>query len=116
LVGLLGYLWQRTARRLHLKWELAAALGVTAAIVCAASLGARDGMDRFVRMSLREIAERGEKSADQVVAVLKEDGLVVRDPADSLIEIARYNNASPGAVIAAVQRHVPKLSGPPAHH
>lgn len=105
-----GYLWRRTATRLNQKWELALALGIVAAITCVASLGGNN-TDRFISMSIREIAERGGQSADQVIIALKEDGIAVHDPVDSLREIASYNNLSPGAVIGAVQRHIPAMPG-----
>jgi hypothetical protein len=102
-----GYLWQRTAGRLNQKWELASALGVTAVIVCAALLGGHGDMDRFVSMSLREIAEKADKPVEQMISVLKKEGIAVHDPADSVREIAQHNWTGPGAVLTILHREMP---------
>jgi hypothetical protein len=104
-----GYLWQRAANRLNQKWELALALTITVAIACAASLGDHGNAQRFAAMSLQNIAASAGKSTEDMVALLKTEGIAVHDPADSLLEIAGHNQLPPDRVLAAIQRHAPEI-------
>jgi hypothetical protein len=104
-----SYLWDRAARRLNRKWELAAALAIT---VLAAGTAALDdhGEDvmRLGSTSLQEIAQKAGKTTDDIVALLKKEGMAVHDPADSLREIAEHNNVPPQALVGVMQRLAPE--------
>jgi hypothetical protein len=106
-----SYLWRKAAGRPNLTWELALALAIIVAIVGTAALHSSDDMmRRFAAMNLAQIARMSGQSVEEIVAVLKKEGVVVHDPADSLREIAEHNNVPPQAVCAIVQRqmHGPK--------
>jgi hypothetical protein len=103
-----SYLWRRAAGRLNQKKELALALAVTAAIVCMASLGGHGDMERLASMSLQKIAEKSGKPVEQMISVLKNEGIAVHDPADSVLEIAQHNGSGPGAVLGVLHREMPE--------
>jgi hypothetical protein len=104
-----SYLWQRAAARLNQKWELALALGITVAIVGTAALHPSDDMlKRFAAMNLPQIAQMSNQSVDELVAVLKKEGIDVHDPADSLREIAEHNEIPVQKVAMLLQ---PKMHG-----
>ena len=107
-----SYLWQRAAHRLNQKKELAWALAITVAVACTASLGGHAEFQRLGAMSPKEIAEKTGQPVDQLVEVLKRGGIAVHDPADSLMEIARHNNVSPGAIIPLLPQSVLHGMGP----
>jgi hypothetical protein len=106
-----NYLWQRTTGRLHLKKELAGALAITVAVVAISSLGGQSDA-RLLALSPQQIAQRASKPVDQIVSLLKKEGIEVSDPADSFLEIAQRNKVSPGAVMAVIQRCVPESLRP----
>jgi hypothetical protein len=102
-----GYLWQKTAARLNQKWELALALGIVVAIVGTAAFHpSGEMMQRFAAMNLSEIAKMSGQPVEEIVAILKKEGIEVHDPADSLREIAEHNQVPPQAVVTIVQRQV----------
>lgn len=107
-----SYIWERTTQRFNQKRELAMAVAITLAVVLTGFLGDHGDMMRLASMSLRDIAQQGGKPIEQVVASLKTEGIAVHNPADSLLEIAEHNNASPQAIIVAVCRQVPQRPGP----
>lgn len=113
-----SYLWQRAAHRLNQKKELAWALAITVAVACTASLGGHNELQRLGTMSPKEIAQKTGQPLDQIVDVLKQGGIAVHDPADSLLEIARHNNVSPGAIIPLLPQSILRGIGPggPGHH
>jgi hypothetical protein len=90
-----GYLRQRATAGLNRRWELALALGITLLIVGTAAIHpSDDSMKRLAAMSLSQIATMTEKSVDEIVAVLKKEGIDVHDPTDSLKEIAEHNEVA----------------------
>jgi hypothetical protein len=87
-----SYIKQKGVARLNQKWELALALAITLALVATAVFHpADDMMKRFAAMNLTQIAEMSGQSVDEIAAVLKNDGIAIHDPADSLREIAEHN-------------------------
>jgi hypothetical protein len=103
-----GYLWKRSVGGLYQKWELALALGITVLIVATAAYHpSEDMMQRFAAMNLPQIAKMSNQPVDEIVALLKKEGIDVHDPADSLREIAEHNKVSPQAVCSILLRQMP---------
>ncbi|MEN6450415.1 MAG: DUF4405 domain-containing protein [Thermoguttaceae bacterium] len=103
-----GYIWQKAAGRLNLKWELALAVLVTAGVCCTTLLEdhSRPRLN-LAAMSLRQVAGNAGQSVEKIVAALKSQGIEVHDPADSLREIAEHNKLSAERVCAAIERQAP---------
>ena len=102
-----SYLWQKASGRLNQKREFALALAITVAIVATAAFHPSDDrMQRFAAMSLPQIAKMSGQSVEQLVAILKKEGVAVHDPADSLREIAEHNKVPPQAVGAILLREL----------
>jgi hypothetical protein len=107
------YLWQKATGRPNLKWEFGLAFLVTAAILGTAAVPHSDNMmQRFAAMSLTQVAQMAKQPVEDLVAVLKKEGIAVHDPADSLREIAEHNKMPPQQVCEVVQR---QLHGPGPH-
>jgi hypothetical protein len=106
-----GHIWQRATARLNRKWELAAALAITLAIVATATVHGPDGipLERLLVMNLPEIARFSGRSVDDMVADLKKQGIEVHDPADSLQEIADHNKLAPTKLMPIL---MPRGRGP----
>jgi hypothetical protein len=92
--------------------ELALALAITALVVCMASLGGQGDMGRLFGMALREVAANSDQPVDRLVATLKEEGIAVHDPGDSILEIAQHNGTAPDAVLGALRRALPDAMRP----
>jgi hypothetical protein len=107
-----SYLWRKAAARLNLKWELALALAVTVAIVATAALHPDDMAQRFAVMNLPQIAQMSGQTVDELVAILKKEGIAVHEPKDSLREIAEHNKVPPQAVSSVLMR---QMRGGPRH-
>jgi hypothetical protein len=107
-----NYLWERAARRLNQKWELATAVALTVAVLGVASLGGHADMQRLNSMTLQQMAQQCGKPVDELVAVLKKGGLDVHDAGHSLLEISRDNKQPPQAIFAILQREVPEAMRP----
>ncbi len=111
-----GYLWERAAKRLNQKLELALALAITAAVCYVASLGAGgDPMRRFAMMTARDVAAKAGQPVEKFVAAMEKEGIAIHNPADSLTEIAEHNKTSPKSVLEIVGRVSPDAlrMGPP---
>jgi hypothetical protein len=106
-----SYLWQQGARRLNQKWELLGALAIVAAVVGLASLGGHGDMGRMLRMNLQEIAEKSGNPLDRVVSTLKDKGIAVHDPSDSVVEIAQHNGVAPDVVVGVLHHEMPEAMG-----
>lgn len=106
------YLWNHTTRRLNRKWELVLALAVVALVASTALLDNHGEAGPLGSMTLRQIAQQSGKPLDQVLSALRQKGIAVHDPADSILEIARYNNSPPDSVIAILQREMPEMARP----
>jgi hypothetical protein len=112
--SLWGYFWSKTAHRMNRKWELAAAVVAMVLVISLASLeGDHGDMQRLGGMNLQQIAQNCNKSVDDIVAMLKKDGIDVHNPADSILEISQHNNRSPMAIVSVLQREVPEALRPP---
>ena len=108
-----SYLWRKATGRPNVKWELGLALGIIGAILATAVFHPSDNMmQRFAAMSLTQVARMTEQPVEELVAVLKKEGIAVHDPADSLREIAEHNKMPPQRVCEIVQR---QLHGPGPH-
>jgi hypothetical protein len=102
-----SYLWQKAAARLNQKRELALALGIVIAIAGSAAFDSSgEAVQRFAAMNLTQIAKMSEQPVEEIVAILKKEGIEVHDPTDSLREIAEHNKIPPQAVISVVQRQL----------
>ncbi|MEN6457834.1 MAG: DUF4405 domain-containing protein [Thermoguttaceae bacterium] len=98
-----SYLWR--ANRPNLKWEAALAVVVTAAVTCTTLLEEHGSSARLMAATLQQIAGNSGQSVEKLVAALRDDGIQVHNPADSLREIAEHNKLSAEKVCAAVERH-----------
>jgi hypothetical protein len=108
-----GYLWRKATARPNLKLEFALALAITVAIVGTAAFHPSDDMmQRFARMNLPQVAEMSGKTVDELVAILKKEGIAVHEPKDTLREIAEHNKVPPQAVSTVLMR---QMSGGPRH-
>jgi hypothetical protein len=63
-------------------------------------------------MNLPQIAQISGKSVDELVAILKKEGIAVHEPKDSLREIAEHNEVPPQEVSSVLMRQV---RGGPGH-
>lgn len=110
-----SYLWKRASGGLHHKRELALALVVTVAVVGTAAIddhgASRQQLDQA--MTVQQIAKMSGQSTEKITAVLKKEGIDVRNPVDSLSKIAEYNKKSPQDVVKVVSG---QLRGGPAGH
>jgi hypothetical protein len=102
-----NYLWNGAAHRLNQKREMALSLVIVALILATATLDDHGNQGPFAAMSLQEIVRKSEKPLDQIVSVLKQEGIDVHNPTDSVLEIAKHNNRSPDIVLAVLQREIP---------
>jgi hypothetical protein len=102
-----SYLLQRATGRLNQKWELALAVVIVGLVISTASLdGHGDLTQRLGAMNLPQIARMSGQPVDQIVSLLKKEGIHVHDLTDSLAAIAKHNERPPQAVCAIIQRQM----------
>jgi hypothetical protein len=108
-----SYLWQKATGRLNQKRELALAVAIVALITIPGLFHDGPGdLQRLGAMNLQQVAQRSGKPVDQIVSVLKQEGIDVHNPADSLLEIAQHNNSAPDALLAVLYRTMPEAMPP----
>jgi hypothetical protein len=87
-----SYIRRKGESLLSRKLEFALALGIVALLIVTAVVHPDEGIQRLAGMNLAQIADGSGKSVEDLVAILKKGGIAVRDPNDSLREIAEHNN------------------------
>jgi hypothetical protein len=110
---LMNYLRNNVTRQFTRFRELAVAVALTGAVIAVAALGSPDPMQRVNAMTLQQIAEKSNKPVDELVALLKKEGIEVHNPADSVTEISQHNKQQPKVVTDVLARAIPDLIGPP---